>query len=1214
MALRADADSKPAREGREEALKRVAAEERRRAEELERKREEARVAAEKKAEQKRIAAERKAEQERLAKAAAEKQAEEAKMAATRKAAEEKAQQERIAAAKAQEAERLAAEKKAEAARVAKAEAEKKAEAARLAAAERKAAEEKAEQERIAAQTKAEEERIAAAKKAEQERIAAGQKAEEKRLAAERAQQKLADDIEQAVVRGHDLLSAGDYAAAEKAFQDAMKLDSGNRGAAKGLKEVEEARTAAAERKAAEEAEAKAAAAREKEAKQAADLEASIAQGVERLQAGEYADAAKSFQAALDLDPNNRKARRGLKRAHVLFEQAQQLAAQESAKPVQVADSGASTGVQYRGPEEAEQPTPREKTRQLRDMLAEADAVYSQEKDIARAREIWRKVLEIDPENKVAKTMLEGTQEQYERYVADMKKRQDAIKAERAAREKMEGPITISTTDATPLSEFLQTLSLPSGINFTIAEGAEAMVNVNFVDKPLREILDMVLHPIGLQWTRKGDVVIVSADLKTKTYHLSAPEMAKIQTLIEDKTLQRLLWGPKAAPPLKRTVLQLEERENLLLAVDSNENVEKLTAFLSDLRVEQPAELVTRIYTIREKNGPEIKALIDAVLRAEKTPYDLERSVFLEGKNLIIRDTPTHIKKIEEILLDKDFIREIGNENLQIATFNLAPRSELAADHSQARAFFHRTREVIETFLYGEEGKSKAAAEGRRMWYDEDVYQITITDYPSGIRAVSDFIATLPQIRQDQREAVIFLQHLESTEMASQLSDILGLSGGAGASGGVGGGQERTFRLRRDQEVEWQDLRIRLRRVEENDVQDDSDDSCELVVRTPTESTEETIDEFLSVFVGDYEIVADDIRPSGTSGDGSVRLIVRYIPPAGADTAAAAVPTPAPVEGPAEPVINSFGSQNALIIRYEDPADLQRIRELIDQLDKPVPQVDIETRFVTVNEQRAKEFSSDLQWFDRDAPMPSYGDFGQFELTDTQIGGLTDSVGKFSDYTLIDTWFQEIFGYKVFWGLTMLEAEGIVNITNGPRILVLDGESANFIIERPVITEVEYDDNGNITEITYEWREVVNLDVTPEVTSEESILMDLDIFIEDRGFDETGAGLDSYNTSPVWARYPYNSPSGRFNTSAAIQTFKDNSDMGGPRKTVETQARIKSGGTAVLGGWTGEFSEDMTSGIPVLRNLPWLGKLFFSRNRASVHKTNLLIFLTGRIVD
>jgi len=69
-----------------------------------------------------------------------------------------------------------------------------------------------------------------------------------------------------------------------------------------------------------------------------------------------------------------------------------------------------------------------------------------------------------------------------------------------------------------------------------------------------------------------------------------------------------------------------------------------------------------------------------------------------------------------------------------------------------------------------------------------------------------------------------------------------------------------------------------------------------------------------------------------------------------------------------------------------------------------------------------------------------------------------------------------------------------------------------------------------------------------------------------------------------------------------------------RKKILTDARISNGGTIVIGGWTGERSQELTSGVPVLRNMPYFGKLLFSRNQTTKDRTTLLIFLTCLIIE
>jgi hypothetical protein len=87
----------------------------------------------------------------------------------------------------------------------------------------------------------------------------------------------------------------------------------------------------------------------------------------------------------------------------------------------------------------------------------------------------------------------------------------------------------------------------------------------------------------------------------------------------------------------------------------------------------------------------------------------------------------------------------------------------------------------------------------------------------------------------------------------------------------------TRTLRTEGEMEFRGLNIRVRRVNENDPKDEYDDSVELIMRSPTQSSEITLNEFMSTYFDDYEIIAEEIKPSGGRGEGRVKLIVRYVP-------------------------------------------------------------------------------------------------------------------------------------------------------------------------------------------------------------------------------------------------------------------------------------------------------------------------------------------------
>jgi len=96
----------------------------------------------------------------------------------------------------------------------------------------------------------------------------------------------------------------------------------------------------------------------------------------------------------------------------------------------------------------------------------------------------------------------------------------------------------------------------------------------------------------------------------------------------------------------------------------------------------------------------------------------------------------------------------------------------------------------------------------------------------------------------------------------------------------------TKQLRRDQDCifrPWmarEDLTLRIRRVNVNDARDERDDSVEILVRTGTFSEKLTLQEDDSYFIGDYEVMARQVKPEGTEGDGAAILAIRYIPPPG----------------------------------------------------------------------------------------------------------------------------------------------------------------------------------------------------------------------------------------------------------------------------------------------------------------------------------------------
>ena len=104
---------------------------------------------------------------------------------------------------------------------------------------------------------------------------------------------------------------------------------------------------------------------------------------------------------------------------------------------------------------------------------------------------------------------------------------------------------------------------------------------------------------------------------------------------------------------------------------------------------------------------------------------------------------------------------------------------------------------------------------------------------------------------------------------------------------------------------------------------------------------------------------------------------------------------------------------------------------------------------------------------------------------------------------------------------------------------------------------------------------LKLEVTPQITPEGNIIMELDVNKDSRG-ETTAAGI-------------------------AIDT-----------KHIKTQVLVENGGTVVIGGiFTLNDAESETK-VPLLGDIPYLGNLFKSRERTS-SKQEMLVFITPKMI-
>ncbi|STX28254.1 type IV pilus assembly protein PilQ [Legionella beliardensis] len=261
--------------------------------------------------------------------------------------------------------------------------------------------------------------------------------------------------------------------------------------------------------------------------------------------------------------------------------------------------------------------------------------------------------------------------------------------------------------------------------------------------------------------------------------------------------------------------------------------------------------------------------------------------------------------------------------------------------------------------------------------------------------------------------------------------------------------------------------------------------------------------------------------------------------------------------------------------------IERVRELIKQLDIPVKQVQIEARIVNVTREAIKDLG--VRFGVSRPPHLSGTLEGANQLAagvpPAEIIPLADrlnvdlaapaanpaSIGialaKLGDDVLLDL------------ELSALESEDKADIIASPRLMTTNQQSA--MIESG--EEIPYQEatSSGATAVAFK-KAVLSLKVTPQITPDNKILMDLQI--------------------------NQDAPSGRLvNGVPAILT-----------KQIQTNVLVNNGQTVVLGGIYRQDKNNTINRVPFLGELPGLGILF--RNKHSrIRNEELLIFITPRII-
>ncbi|KXO09413.1 type IV pilus secretin PilQ [Marinobacter excellens] len=281
-------------------------------------------------------------------------------------------------------------------------------------------------------------------------------------------------------------------------------------------------------------------------------------------------------------------------------------------------------------------------------------------------------------------------------------------------------------------------------------------------------------------------------------------------------------------------------------------------------------------------------------------------------------------------------------------------------------------------------------------------------------------------------------------------------------------------------------------------------------------------------------------------------------------------------------VSSDVRTNTISVR-ETQQKLEEIRRLVGTWDVPVRQVSIEARIVRAQNNVSEELGvrwgaqgratadggSDniiiggsqggLAGISPSGPLSLPSDLN-VDLGVTRAGSSSVALGYIGTDFLLDL------------ELSAFETDGRAEVVSQPRVVTADRQSASIKSGE----EIPYQEATSSGATNVEFKEaVLSLEVTPQITPDDKIIMDLVVNQDSRG--EVTAGIPSINTN-----------------------------------SVTTQVLVANGETVVLGGIFQSEVATQTTKTPFLGDIPYLGRLF-KRTEHIDERSELLIFVTPKII-
>ncbi|HEX7010434.1 MAG TPA: type II secretion system secretin GspD [Phycisphaeraceae bacterium] len=643
-----------------------------------------------------------------------------------------------------------------------------------------------------------------------------------------------------------------------------------------------------------------------------------------------------------------------------------------------------------------------------------------------------------------------------------------------------------------------------------AQPGEA-IRLNFQDAPIDTVLRYLSEVAGL-------VVVQSAPLEGRISVVSRQDLSTDEAIavLNSVLREKGMAAVRAGRTLKVMPLAQAKKSSIPVRVGADPS-----------QIEPTDEVITQVIPIRNAAAPQLIQDLAPLISSEA-----DVTANANSNVVVITDRSANIRRLVEIIAALDTtiaaVADVRVVPLRYANATEAARlaNEIFGEGNASSRQPRSRQEAIRSFRArwrnnGESSSTSSNDPNQRVEAqfnasaDQRTNTVVIAGAPQMLDVVEGVLKELDaNPTADQGVMVYSVRHGQAANMASVLSALFQTSSTSTATGASGS-------------------------------------------QTPLR-TRGSMDRR---FGGDTDAQAPG-TPQGQTSQGQgdrgprTRLIDAIRQGLGADLSPESIESATDLIGQVHVVAD--GDTNSLLV-VTSPLNFDRVRAIIAELDRPVPQVLIKVLIAEVTHSDSLDLGAEFSVLNLPDNSQLFTDFG----VDVATGGIV--------YRLLEQDVQAT--------LRALEEVGKLEVLSRPYVLASDNQTATITVgsEVPFIRNTRLTETGQtINTIQYDDVGII-LNVTPHISPD---------------------GLVSMEVAPEIS-------------AISGETVPISETVDAPvieKRSAQTRVAIRDGQTIVIGGLMEDQKNATISKVPLLGDIPLVGVLF-QRQETEKRKTELLIFLT-----